>query len=186
MLTHAHKRGFFGKRGFSLIELMITIVIIGILAALLIPKLTQVGEEAHRQTARQQLKVLEKALANWYAAEPNFAQASADWDQYATNGYISNTNFFTNILANYLDANPSSPFLSYSSGGGYALTAEMQQIPVPSGGSFITDGVATPATGVTTAHVRLYWQPTVITNGAVSTDRHSYSPKVYFFLPTTN
>ncbi len=49
-------------KGFTLIELMIVIVIIGILATLLIPRIMERPEEARRIKAKMDIKTIESAL----------------------------------------------------------------------------------------------------------------------------
>ncbi|MCX8021587.1 MAG: type II secretion system major pseudopilin GspG, partial [Syntrophorhabdaceae bacterium] len=55
---HIHR----GIKGFTLIELMIVIVIIGILATLLVPRIMDRPEEARRIKAKMDIKTLESAL----------------------------------------------------------------------------------------------------------------------------
>ena len=49
-------------KGFTLIELMVVIVIIGILATLLIPRIMERPEEARRIKAKMDIKTIESAL----------------------------------------------------------------------------------------------------------------------------
>jgi general secretion pathway protein G len=51
-----------GSRGFTLIELMIVVVIIGILATLLVPRIMDRPEEARRIKAKTDVKTIESAL----------------------------------------------------------------------------------------------------------------------------
>jgi general secretion pathway protein G len=50
------------RRGFTLIELMVVIVILGLLAALVAPKFLKRGEEAKVTTTEVQMKNVEQAL----------------------------------------------------------------------------------------------------------------------------
>ncbi|MDY0189487.1 MAG: type II secretion system major pseudopilin GspG [Desulfuromonas sp.] len=51
------------QRGFTLIEVMVVVVILGILAGVVVPKLLDRPEEARRTKAILQIKSLEEALA---------------------------------------------------------------------------------------------------------------------------
>ncbi len=56
------KRRYGNAKGFTLIELMIVVVIIGILATLLIPRIMERPEEARRVKAKMDIKAIESAL----------------------------------------------------------------------------------------------------------------------------
>lgn len=55
-------KGRMSERGFTLIELMVVIVILGILAGLIIPRIMGRPDEARRAKARLQIESLETAL----------------------------------------------------------------------------------------------------------------------------
>jgi prepilin-type N-terminal cleavage/methylation domain-containing protein len=69
------------RKGFTLIELMIVVVIIGILAAIAIPKFSQVNDQARRASCRanlHSLAVTEAIYFSWYDA---FATVLTSLDQ---------------------------------------------------------------------------------------------------------
>jgi len=64
MQKDMQKRSF--KKGFSLIELMIVIVILGLLAAMVMPSLTGKGEEAKRDLVCVQMKSIYDGALDMY------------------------------------------------------------------------------------------------------------------------
>jgi len=50
------------RRGFTLIEILIVVVIIGLLAALVVPNVTTTAEDAARSTARSQLAAVRSQI----------------------------------------------------------------------------------------------------------------------------
>jgi general secretion pathway protein G len=64
------------QRGFTLIEVMVVVVILGILAALVVPKIMSRPDEARRVKAQQDIRALEAAL-KLYKLD-NFTYPSTD------------------------------------------------------------------------------------------------------------
>jgi len=69
--------------GFSLVELLIVIAVIGILSALIISAISNATDDSRFAVARQQQVVLQEALNSWIAAQSSVAEAQSI---YATNG----------------------------------------------------------------------------------------------------
>jgi len=85
------RRHLRNSKGFTLIELMIVVVIIGILAALAIPRFTQASARAKEKEADGILKQIYTLQNAYYANNGTYAASDADlktvgWDANTTNG----------------------------------------------------------------------------------------------------
>jgi len=79
----------FIRRGFTLIEILIVVVILGILAAIVVPQFVNAADEANDAAMRSQLQTLRGQCELFYAktgASPDFT--AGDWDDLVTGDYI--------------------------------------------------------------------------------------------------
>tara|TARA_B100000900_G_scaffold252680_1_gene215344 strand:- start:609 stop:1013 length:405 start_codon:yes stop_codon:yes gene_type:complete len=74
------------KRGFTLIEILIVVVILGILAAIIVPQFTDAAQEAGASSARSQLQSLRSQI-ELHRVQNNGA-APVDLAELASDGYI--------------------------------------------------------------------------------------------------
>ena len=90
------------RRAFTLIEILIVVVILGILAAIVIPQFTDASQEAMRSNLSSQLQTVRSQIELHDVQNPltPFDPIVGGWDQLTT--------------GDYLQSNPKNPFMNGS------------------------------------------------------------------------
>ncbi len=91
--------------GFTLIELMIVVVILGLLATIIMPKILDRPEQARRMKAKVDIRGIESALALFKTDTGRFPTTSEGLDVLVSNQGIKGYN-----AGGYLDKVPSDPW----------------------------------------------------------------------------
>jgi type II secretion system protein G len=105
----------YSKRGFTLVEILIVVIILGILAAIVIPQFTNASQDARKsslvsqlQTLRSQIELFKlqhgDALPNLIGGTDGATPVTTNWNDLTTVTVYSGTNF-----GPYMQAPPKNP-----------------------------------------------------------------------------
>jgi prepilin-type N-terminal cleavage/methylation domain-containing protein len=76
------------RRGFTLIEILIVVVILGILAAIVVPQFTNAADEANDAAVRSQLQTLRGQIELYYAQNSAYPDLLTDWSDMIDGDYL--------------------------------------------------------------------------------------------------
>jgi len=81
-----------GRKGFTLVEIMIVVLIIGILLAIAVPNFIKARETSRSKSCVANLKQIEAAKEQWCMDNKQSASSTpTDTDLYGTTNYVKNT-----------------------------------------------------------------------------------------------
>lgn len=111
----------FVKKGFTLVEILIVVVILGILAAIVIPQFTSASESAkgsslqsQLQTIRSQLELYQVQHNGEYPALTVAASGVTGWELLTSKTDVAGTISATGEFGPYLQQSPKNPFVNTS------------------------------------------------------------------------
>lgn len=124
-------RKYRSTRGFTLVEILIVVIILGILAAIVIPQFTNASTEARESNLRSQLQTLRSQIELYKLQHKDVPPAlisggEAAWEVFTKytdiDGEVSDTKTATHVYGPYMNAAPVNP-LTGSAAINAALTA---------------------------------------------------------------
>ena len=115
MMTKFRKR-LQGSAGFTLVELIVVIAVLGILAGIAIPRITGVRDKAEISAVKSDLRNIQSGLEMYFAETDN----TSFTDLSDISGYVSNLDLTDSDL-NYVDQSKSSYEIT-TTVGSYTVT----------------------------------------------------------------
>jgi general secretion pathway protein G len=119
------------RKGFTLVEILIVVVILGILAAIVIPQFTNASEAAKAssvlsqlQTLRSQVELYKNQHNNEYPTSDGTLSGTWDWTKMTNKTDIDGavgTTAGTHIYGPYMQQAPKNPFVTTTGGANIAL-----------------------------------------------------------------
>jgi general secretion pathway protein G len=135
------------KRGFTLVEILIVVIILGILAAIVIPQFTNASQDARKssltsqlQTLRSQLELFKLQHRDTYPTADGLATGAWQWSLLTGKSNDDRTTTGTPKFGPYLQATPVNPINDASVGA--AASTMLSVATDPAAGATVTGGPA--------------------------------------------
>ena len=125
-MTAIRKYSTRSARGFTLVEILIVVIILGILAAIVIPQFTNASTEARESNVRSQLQTLRSQIELYKLQHKDVAPAlvtggAGQWEvftQYTDiDGDVSAAKTATHIYGPYMNSAPVNPLSGFATIG---------------------------------------------------------------------
>jgi general secretion pathway protein G len=122
-MTAIRKYRASSKRGFTLVEILIVVIILGILAAIVIPQFTNASTEARQSNVRSQLQTLRSQIELYKLQHKDVPPAlvTSNWDCFTKytdiDGDIAASKDATHIYGPYMNAAPVNPLSGFNTIG---------------------------------------------------------------------
>lgn len=94
------------KSGFTLVEILIVVVILGVLAAIVIPRFTNASEQSKNAALRSSLRVMRAQIELYRIRNQDLLPG-----QTVTGGNIVEADFFGNLSGMYIQRLPKNPYI---------------------------------------------------------------------------
>lgn len=115
------KVGISPSRGFTIVELLIVIVVIGILAALVITAYNGIQNRANYARAQSDIKAINKGILAYYAANGSYPYPSGNTGTYYSFGYSPSAITIPGLVPDFMSKIPNTP--QDGTGGYYVYIA---------------------------------------------------------------
>jgi len=143
------------NRGFTLVEILIVVIILGILAAIVIPQFTNASNDARNSSVQSTLQTIRSQMELFklqHSDTPPTATAITNWQLMLTQSTTTETNVTNPAGTNfgpYMQTAPTNPTNGKSAVGTAAATT-VGWVYTQSGNQYTIQAVNTTGTGVLT------------------------------------
>ena len=143
------------SRGFTLVEILIVVIILGILAAIVIPQFTNASNDARTSSVQSTLQTIRSQIELFklqHADTPPTSTAIAAWQLMLTTSTTTETNLTNPAGTNfgpYMQTPPTNPVNGQSAVGTAAATT-VGWVYIVSGNQYTIQAVDTTGTGMLT------------------------------------